>query len=259
MVDILRNKNHATRFQILIEIASMGPTIHQRSIAAKLEVTPQAVSDYIGQLIADNLLTYSGRAKYKITSEGISWVLKVLKELKAYTTLVNEVINDITISAAIADFNIEKGQRVGLEMRNGMLCAVKADNAESHGTAVNSAKSGEDVGISNIEGLIEFKPGKVQVIVVPGITKGGSKKVSKKLLKEQLKDVDNLAAIGLEAVAALHKIGKTPQYIYDVSGVVTEGTRHGMSFTVVCNDEELNTLTGCLQEADVEYTINNYS
>lgn len=259
MVDILRNKNHATRFQIMVEVASMGPTVHQRSIAAKLEITPQAVSDYMGQLIADNLITYSGRAKYKITSEGISWMLKVLKELKAYTNSVNGVINDITISAAIADINVEKGQKVGLEMREGILCAVREEDSESHGFTVNSAKAGEDVGISRIEGLIEFKPGAVSIIVVPSINKGGSKRISKKLLKDQLKNKEDIAAVGLESIAALHKIGKKPRYIYDVAGVVTEGAHHGMSFTVLCNDEELNALTGSLQDADVEYSISNYS
>ena len=41
MVEILQNKNSATRFQILVEIAASGPNIQQKSIAAKLDVTPQ--------------------------------------------------------------------------------------------------------------------------------------------------------------------------------------------------------------------------
>ena len=36
MVEILHNKNSATRFQILVEIAASGPGIKQKSIAAKL-------------------------------------------------------------------------------------------------------------------------------------------------------------------------------------------------------------------------------
>ena len=49
MVEILRNKNLATRFQILVEIARSGPNIQQRDIAGKLGVTPQAISEYIKQ------------------------------------------------------------------------------------------------------------------------------------------------------------------------------------------------------------------
>ncbi|WP_249641766.1 hypothetical protein [Dehalococcoides mccartyi] len=40
MVEILRNKSFATRFQILIEIATHGPTIQQRAIAQELSITP---------------------------------------------------------------------------------------------------------------------------------------------------------------------------------------------------------------------------
>jgi putative transcriptional regulator len=42
MVEILQNKNSATRFQILVEIAASGPNIQQKDIATKLGVTPQA-------------------------------------------------------------------------------------------------------------------------------------------------------------------------------------------------------------------------
>ena len=51
MVEILQNKNSATRFQILVEIAASGHSIQQKSIAVKLGVTPQAISDYIRQLV----------------------------------------------------------------------------------------------------------------------------------------------------------------------------------------------------------------
>ncbi len=53
MVEILRNKNLTTKFQILVEIASKQPNIQQKDIAKKLKITPQAVSDYIKQLLKD--------------------------------------------------------------------------------------------------------------------------------------------------------------------------------------------------------------
>ncbi len=56
MVEILRNKNLTTKFQILVEIASKQPNIQQKDIAKKLKITPQAVSDYIKQLLKDGFL-----------------------------------------------------------------------------------------------------------------------------------------------------------------------------------------------------------
>jgi putative transcriptional regulator len=77
MVDILKNKNLATRFQILSEIADKGPNIQQRSIAEKLEVTPQAISDYVGQLIKEGFLILDDHTGYRITSNGVNWIDQV--------------------------------------------------------------------------------------------------------------------------------------------------------------------------------------
>jgi putative transcriptional regulator len=61
-MQILRNKNLTTRFQILVEIADKGPLIHQRTIARELAITPQAVSEYIAQLVKEGLLKAEGRS-----------------------------------------------------------------------------------------------------------------------------------------------------------------------------------------------------
>jgi putative transcriptional regulator len=67
MIEVLRNKNLTTKFQILVEIADGGPDIQQREIARKLDITPQAVSDYIAQLVKEKMLISQGRSSYKVT------------------------------------------------------------------------------------------------------------------------------------------------------------------------------------------------
>ena len=88
MIEVLRNKNLTTRFQILVEIANSGPNIQQRDIANKLDITPQAVSDYIAQLIKDKMLTSEGRSSYRVTNEGVNWIIKALRELSSYNTFI---------------------------------------------------------------------------------------------------------------------------------------------------------------------------
>jgi putative transcriptional regulator len=63
LLEILRNKNLTTRFQILVEIAGNQPNVPQKDIAKKLGVSSQAVSDYIGQLIEEDYVSSSGRYK----------------------------------------------------------------------------------------------------------------------------------------------------------------------------------------------------
>ena len=45
---ILKTSVMSARFQILVDIAAHQPAIRQQEIAAGLGVTPQAISDYVG-------------------------------------------------------------------------------------------------------------------------------------------------------------------------------------------------------------------
>jgi predicted transcriptional regulator len=124
VMEILRNKNLATRFQILVEVASSGPNIQQRDIAGKLDITPQAVSEYVRQLVDEGLIASDGRSKYRVTSKGVNWIIKVLRELRNYDTFVEQAVTNISMCAAIADADLIKGQKVGLEMKDGLLIAT---------------------------------------------------------------------------------------------------------------------------------------
>ncbi len=76
MIEVLRNKNQATRLQILVEIANSGPAIQQRDIAERLDITPQAISNYISQLTTERMLISEGRSTYRITNKGVGWIIK---------------------------------------------------------------------------------------------------------------------------------------------------------------------------------------
>jgi len=206
MVEILRNKNLATKFQILAEIANSGPHIQQRDIAKRLELTPQAISDYIGQMVKDDLISLDGHSGYRITNSGVNWIIKVLKEIKDYSNFIAEAITSISVCAAIADSKLTKGQEVGLEMKDGLLMAIGKAGAGARGIAFSDAASGEDVGVANIEGIVELEAGRVTVLMLPGIQKGGSRTADLEKLKEHLKGRPLIGVIGIEALVALRRI-----------------------------------------------------
>jgi putative transcriptional regulator len=66
---ILKNKRDVTRFQILVEIAAHQPAIRQQEVAAIMGVTPQAISEYIRELVDEDLLRAPGRGRYEVTRE----------------------------------------------------------------------------------------------------------------------------------------------------------------------------------------------
>jgi putative transcriptional regulator len=250
MVEILQNKNAATRFQILVEIATSGPGIQQKSIAVKLGVTPQAISDYIRQLVKEGLVVSTGRSNYKVSPMGVNWMLKILRELRSYASLVEQAVTNITVCAAIAESDVNQGQAVGLRMKDGLLFATARTDSGARGIAVSSVKRGEDVDVSQIEGLVELTRGMVTILQVPSIQRGGSRQVDLELLKSHAANNQQVGAIGIEALVSLRRIDIEPRYLYGVTEAAIEAAQCGLSFVIVCTDDAIPGLIKRLQQEE---------
>ena len=255
MAQILRNKSLATKFQILVQVATNQPNIQQKDIARKLDITPQAVSEYIKEMIKDGSLTSDGRSKYRITTKGVNWVLKELIKLRGYLIFVQRAITNITVSAAVADYDLFQGQVVGLTMKDGLLFATDALGNAVKGVAVSNARKGEDVGVSNIQGIIEFEIGRITVLGIPSIQRGSSRNVNLARLKKELSKKELVGAIGIEALIALRRIDIEPHYFYGVTGAAIEAAHSGLSFLIVCSDDAIPDLLKRLEEENLSYRL----
>ena len=259
MAQILRNKKLATKFQVLVEIAANQPNIQQRHIAQRLGVTSQAVSEYIKELIKDNWLTSDGRSRYRITREGMNWVLKSFRELRVYSTFVEKALTNITVCSAVAGCDLSQGQVVGLEMKEGLLFATDASGKAATGVAVSNARKGEDVGISNVEGIVPLEIGEVTILRVPDIQRGGSQNVDIARLKKELNHEVLVGTIGIEALIALRRIGIEPDYLYGVTEAAIEAAHSGLSFCILCSDDEVPSLLKRLEEKNLSYKLSGLS
>jgi len=255
MTQLLRSKNLATKFQILVDIATNQPDIQQRDIAERLRLSPQAVSDYVVELVKQGWLISEGRSRYRVTQEGVAWMLKMLREWQSYSNTVQKAVASISVCAAIADCDLSQGQRVGLVMRDGLLLATDNANVGARGVAVSDARRGEDVGISDIEGVVELEIGKVTILKVPGIQRGGSRHTDLDRLREGVHEGDLVGAIGLEALVALRRIGVEPAYFYGVKEVAVEAAYSGLSPVVVCVDDDTPELLRRLEEKNIGYEL----
>ncbi len=256
MVEILKSKNLASKFQILLEIAANQPTIHQKEVAKKLEITSQAVSEYVKELIGDGWLSSTGRSKYKVTKEGVDWILKMARQLQTYTLFVNKIVADISVSTAIATNDLYSGQLVSLYMKDGLLFAsdVVSGNG-ARGITVTRAKNGEDIGISNVEGVINLGLSSVTIFKIPGIRKGGSRNTDIFVLKNKIPQSNLVGALGIESVVVLKQAGIKPDYLYGVKEAVVEMTYHGLAVLIVCVDYEISALEERLKENGISYEI----
>jgi putative transcriptional regulator len=259
MVDvaqILKSKNLATKFQIMVEIAAHQPNIQQKDIALKLDITSQAVSEYIRELIKDGWLSSEGRSRYKVTKDGVNWILQMSRQLHSYAWFVSKTVADISTTTAIADSDLAVGQPASLYMKDGLLFASEVISGKgAKGIAVTEAKKGQDVGIGSIEGVIKLESAKVTVSKIPNVWDGGFRNTDLARLKSEIKEARLLGAIGTEARGALTQIGVKPDYVHGVREAVIEAAYCGLSFLAVCSEDKVSILVQRLEEENLDYEI----
>jgi len=256
MANILQSKRESSRFQILVEIAAHQPNLRQKEVAERLGVTPQAVSEYIKELVADGLVTTDGRMRYSITKEGVEWLLESAAELKRYARVVmEEIISHVSVWTALAELDLAEGERVSLEMRSGLLYANKKEGIEASGVVIGETKSGEDVGVSDLRGLISLEEGRITVCKVPRVQLGGSRKVDLQLLEKQLSKEKMVGCLGIEALVALRKVGREPDVIFGAKESAVEAAYHGISSLVVSVDEQIPSLLTRLESEGLKYEL----
>jgi putative transcriptional regulator len=254
MIEILKNKNLATKFQILVEIADKGPFIQQRQIAKALGITPQAVSDYISRLSSESMLISEGRSCYRLTGEAVNWVIKVLREMDDYNNSIQKAINNIATCAAIAEDDIKKGAEVGLKMESGLLYATSMAGKGATGKAASSARQGEDIGITAIKGIVELTVGSVVILKIPDVEKGGSRHTNYQKLNKFTASCMPVLALGLEAYIACIKWGGKFQYFGSAEAAI-EAAKSGLNPLAVCAEGETSSLIKRLADAGINYQI----
>jgi putative transcriptional regulator len=256
MAQILKSKNLATKFQIMVEIAAHQPNIQQKDIAPRLGITSQAVSEYIRELIKDGWLSSQGRSRYRVTNEGVDWILQMSRQLHSYAWSVSKVVADISITAAIADSDLLIGQPASLYMKDGLLFASDAiGDKGAKGIIVTEAKKGQDVGIRNIQGVIKLEPAKVIIGKVPNVQDGGSRRTNLARLEREVKKARLVGTLGTEALVALMQIGVKPDYVHGVREAAIEAAYCGLSFLIVCTEDKISILVQRLAEENLGYEI----
>ena len=256
MAEILKSKKLATKFQIMLEIAANQPNIQQKDIAPRLGITSQAVSEYVKDLTKDGWLSSEGRSRYRVTREGVDWILQMSRQLHSYAWFVSKVVADISISAALADSDLSVGQPVSLYMKDGLLFASDViDDKRAKAMTVTEAKKGQDVGIRSIEGVIKLEPARLTIGKVPGVQDGGSGNADLARLQREVEQARLVGAMGMEALVALMQIGIKPDYVHGVREAAIEAVYCGLSFLVICSEDKAPILTQRFEEENLHYGI----
>ncbi len=249
---LLKNKGEFTKFQILLEILRHQPHIKQKDISDKLCITIQAISKYFKKLQKEGYLEAgSERADYHLTPKAIAKLREDMRNLEAY---VNEVKHDLKIEhawPAIATQPVKAGQEVGLMMKEGVIYTVATDSplTQAKGTALTDAKPGEDLGLRDLHGKMNVNQGKILIVKLPSIRKGGSHAtdIAKvKAIYEEFKP-DRVGVMGAVGRAVLAKLDKKPDIEFGISRSAAIAASRGMNVFVLIVGRMVNRV---IQEID---------
>lgn len=253
MTDVLDDKRDATRFRILTEIAERQPAVSQGEIADSVGVTAQAVSEYIRDLSSDGFVTKEGRSRYRVTEEGVDWLLRSAADLRRFVDHVtDDVLGSVGEDAAIATAEIAEGEQVSLSLADGLLHATPGDRGPATGVATGTAGAHEAVGVTGFEGVIDLDPGIVTVQQVPPVRSGEMS--SPEALAAACNDVDLVAAAGVEAVVALREVDIDPVR-FAAGAVAADAAGRGLDCAVVVTSDRVGEVTDALRDGGVAYEV----
>lgn len=200
------------------------------------------------------MLIARGRSSYKVTNKGVNWVIKALRELSGYNLFIQRALNNISICAAIAGDDLKKNQQVAIRMKDGLLFALADTTNGATGITTSSARSGEDVGVSNIDGIVPLDIGIVTIVKIPSVERGGSRKVDYKIVEKQVAASKPVTSLGLESGVVLGKLG-ADFYRYGAAGAAIESAKSGLNPLVVCVENETSELITRLEKEKIRYQL----
>ncbi len=228
------------------------PHIKQKDISDKIGITIQAISKYFKTLSKEGLLeTGSERADYRLTPKAIFKLREDIRNLENY---VIEVKRDLKIERAwpaIATYPINAGQEIGLIMKEGVMYAVPPDSAlsQAKGKALADAKSGEDLGLRELHGKIHVKQGKILIVKLPSIRKGGSRSTDLakvQVLFDEFKP-DRVGVMGAVGRAVLNKLELAADIEFGISRSAAIAASRGLNVLVLVVGRMVNRM---IQEID---------
>jgi len=255
-LSVLRSKRHATRYQILVEIAERQPAVNQQEIADVIGISPQAVSDYLQTLVSEGHVVKEARGRYTVSKEGVDWLISRTDDLSGFVEYVSEeVVGQVEIETALATADVDEGEAVSLAMRDGVLRATPGATGSATAVAVMDAASGTDVGVTDFEGLLDHRPGTVTVVSVPRVQDGGSDAVDIERITDALRTGALLAVAGTEALAVARRLDHQPDIRFGTPGAVEEAATKGLDVVLLATVDRLGSHTDRLREQTISYRV----
>ena len=259
--NILRDKGESTEFQILLEVMRSQPHVKQKDVADAVGITVQAVSKHFKKLGREGLLEVgSERADYRLTPKANDKLSDYLKSLNAYVARIKSDLKVERLLPALATQPIKEGETVGIIMKEGVLFAVPHDHpdAEAHGIAAQDAQSGEDVGLSDLQGKVKTRQGRVVMVRLPSIREGGSRAVDLAKVRRFYEEFhpDRVGVVGVVGRAVLNKLGLRADLDFGITRATALAAERGLNVFVFVVGRMVNRVIEEIDTTNVKHGSN---
>ncbi len=256
--NLLRDKGEFTKFQILLEVMRNQPHIKQKDISEALGITIQAISKYFKKLSKEGLLeTGSERADYRLTSKASAKLHEELKTLENYVKSIKQEMKIERAWPAIATHQVKAGDEVGVTMEEGVMYTTHPSNPaiEAKGIALEDAEPGDDLGLRDLRGKVRIKQGKILIVKLPSIRKGGSRTADLEKIRAFYDELqpDRIGVMGAVGRAVLNKLGLKADIEFGTSRAAAIAASRGLKVFVLVVGRMVNRM---IEEVD---TINMQS
>lgn len=241
---LLRDKKRITKFLILYH-CSIHDFNRLSEIAEELEMSEQGVSNYVSEMEGEGLLDTSGQV-YHPTAKGNEEMGRILSQMGDFLDQASERVNMISSCTAIADEKIEKGDEVGLFMRDGFLHASE-EQTSSMGIAMMDAGEGEPLEVGGLHGITELEVGRVSILPVELEARSGSE-LSR--LKDKIEEIkhDRLAVVGETQYGVSKLAGVEPDIIFAPLEGTVQAVQKGLDVLLLVSEDGVENVLEFFEE-----------
>jgi predicted transcriptional regulator len=218
-------KGLSTRLQLLLEIHNHR---HGRlqPLADRLGVTVQNVSMALKRLGKEGLVE-NRDGDWRPTQRGTDALHGSFRDLQRFVEDAMTNLRLIDECVAQADAPIKSGDRVGLYMRDGRLCAAPRVYATSQGRARERAATGDAVRIGDLRGIVALRPAPITFVGHPVRLSAAQEKRARRLV-EGLAKGGRVAAHELGSVLLLESLQRRPDLEFAPLAAALDAARRGV-------------------------------
>lgn len=219
-----------------------------KEIASSLGMTLQGVLYHINLLKSGKFLAEDG----SVTRAGYDHLYRGLKEVSDLITRDLDFLHGNLVWEAFASSPMKKGDSVHLSMKNGYLRASASEEGAAQGTSDRNAGVGDIVGITHVEGTIDYKIGEISIVILPDIESVTDPNYLLEKIKEKLKTDALMGVIGEEAWQLATQLGKI-DFEFAVLDAAYDAAIRGLSSTILVSGRRFLFLSRKLAELSEQF------